>query len=51
MRKEQNKGEVVRLKELQESVIPEENLAVIKEVNEEVFSCFGINIDQTAIDR
>ena len=42
---------MVRLKEFQESVIPDHNVKLISEVNTEVFRDFGVNIDETAVQR
>ena len=32
-------------------MIPDQNVQLISEVNDEVFSAFGINIDKTALER
>ena len=41
----------MRLKEFQESVIPDHNAKLISEVNNQVFRDFGVNIDETAVQR
>ena len=39
--------QVVKLKNLEETVIPSENMQMIKNVDREVFNDFGCNIDKT----
>ena len=51
MRQSQNEKKVVHIKELEESVIPDENVQLLAEINDQVFSAFGIDIDKTALDR
>ena len=51
MRQSQNEKKVVRIKELEASVIPDENVQLLAEINDQVFSAFGIDIDKTALDR